>query len=195
MYDSGVHRRRPEQLDADGEGHVGDGGGQAVDDGQGVQPFQQHAPPLGRHGTPAQQFVQAGPLDRRQPAQPVGGEIVAAGGRQQGRSVGDGRRHPPFRELRFIPAYTAPLDQPERAARSSRSAKGSLRQPAQQAGLAMGQGHSATSPPAAGSSPSSPVGLRLLRCRFAARSGVRFRLVAARAGCRSAFPPAAGGSR
>ena len=161
--DSCVQRGGPEPAKSDGISQVEDGGGQAVNDGQGVQPLQQHLPPPGRHRVVTQQFVQAGCLVFRQPAQPVGSEIVPAGGRQQGRSVGDGVGHPPFRE----PVHTGVHRAPGPAGKGRQVqpvGEGRLRQPSQQTGLAMGQGHSSTSPPAAGSSPSSPAGLRLLRC-------------------------------
>ena len=46
--DGGVHRHGPVPAEADGVADVGDGGGQPVDDGHGVEPLQEEATPPGR---------------------------------------------------------------------------------------------------------------------------------------------------
>ena len=62
---------------------LGKGGGNAVDNGQGVQPFQQDPLPAGGNGAEGQRFLQGDSLQLGQPLQPGRGQAVAAGGRVQ----------------------------------------------------------------------------------------------------------------
>ena len=55
----GVHRHGAIPLEADGKGRVRYGGGDAVDDGHGVEAFQENAPPAGRDGQVSQQALQS----------------------------------------------------------------------------------------------------------------------------------------
>ena len=55
----GVHRHGSIPLEADGIGRVRYGGGDAVDDGHGVEAFQEDAPPAGRDGQVSQQALQS----------------------------------------------------------------------------------------------------------------------------------------
>ena len=87
--DGGVHRHGAVPAEADGVFDVGDGGGQAVDDGHGVEPFQEDAPPPGRHRVAAEQAVRGEVFLPGQAAQAVSGEVEPAGGGNQLRPVGD----------------------------------------------------------------------------------------------------------
>ena len=70
--------------------------GQAVDDGHGVQAFQQPPPPLAGHGQEEKRFFKGYAVQLRQPFHSGGGEGVAAGRSHRGRGVGDGLDYPPF---------------------------------------------------------------------------------------------------
>ena len=87
--DGGVHRHGAVPAEADGVFDVGDGGGQAVDDGHGVELFQEDAPPPGRQRVAAEQPIRGEVFLPGQAAQAVSGEVEPAGGGNQLRPVGD----------------------------------------------------------------------------------------------------------
>ena len=103
--DGGVHRHGPVPAESDGVVEVGDGGGEPVDDGHGVEPLQEEATPLGRDGAVQEEAVHGDALLLGQSAQPCGGEVEPAGGRGEVGGVGDGGGQP----LVFQPA-DGPVD-------------------------------------------------------------------------------------
>ena len=148
---------------------VGYGGGQAVDDGHGVEALKQDAPPLGGDGTAAKQIVHADTLGLGQPAQPCGGEVVAPGRGDEVRRVGDRGGE--------LPGLQPPNALVDRAPRPPGDGdhlqaveEGHRRQTAQQLFFASGEPHSSLSSSAA-SCPASPAALsRLLSCFHRSRS-------------------------
>ena len=64
----GVHRDGPVPAEPDGVGDVGEGGGDAVDGGERVEPVHQDAPPLGGDGMGAHQLIEGDALLSGEPA-------------------------------------------------------------------------------------------------------------------------------
>ena len=60
-FDGRVHRHGAVPAETDGVGRVRYGGGEAVDDGHGVEPLQEDAPPPGGDGEVAEQVLQSLP--------------------------------------------------------------------------------------------------------------------------------------
>ena len=81
----GVQGAGPEPAEAYGVGDAGDGGGQPVDDGQGVEPLHQDAPPRGGDGPVSDQLVGGRVLLPGQAFKPVGGEVEPS---RRGHEVG-----------------------------------------------------------------------------------------------------------
>ena len=77
--DGGVQGRGPVPPEPYGVCNAGDGGRQAVDRCEGVEPSHQVAPPLGGDGVGAYELVQGGLLLPGEPPQPGGGEVEPLG--------------------------------------------------------------------------------------------------------------------
>ena len=93
--DGGVQGRGPVPAQPSRAALGGDGRGQPVDDGHGVQALQQEAPPPGGDRVAAQQRVQVHPFHVGQQADSLGGEMEPPGRPQQAGGVGNGGRQPP----------------------------------------------------------------------------------------------------
>ena len=87
--DGGGQRRGPVPAEPYGECDGGEGGGDAVDGGDGVEALHQVAPPLGGDGVGARQLVRGNALLSGQPVQPGGGEVIALGLGKEDGGVGD----------------------------------------------------------------------------------------------------------
>ena len=88
-------------------GDVGDGGGEAVDGGDGGEALQEDAPPPGGDGTGAKQLVHAHAVPLRQKAQTGGGEVEPPRQRDEVRSVGDGSCEPSLLQPPDAPVHRA----------------------------------------------------------------------------------------
>ena len=86
-------------AEPDGERQAGDGGGDAVDGGLGVEALHQAAPPLRGDGTGAHQLVEGHALLVREPAQPGGGEMEPPGRGKHPRRMGHGGAEPAGHQL------------------------------------------------------------------------------------------------
>ena len=125
-----------------------DGAGQPVDDGHGVQAFQQPSPPLAGDGQEEQRFLKRYAIQLGQAVDPGGGEDVTAGGRNQGRGVGDGLHHPLTLQPRHGLVHRAPGPAGE-GGQFQPVQEGHIGQTAQGVGFATGGNHSSSSPPSA----------------------------------------------
>ena len=149
-----VHRHGAIPAEADGVGQGRYGGGDPVDDANGVQPLQEEATPLVRDGSGPEQPVHPRTLLPGQPSQPVVGEAVAAGRRRQLRGVGHrGRKALALQRLE------APVDRAPRPAGDCDGLqpveKGHVGEEPQ--GIGFDEPHSSASPSSA-SWPDLPVG-------------------------------------
>ena len=92
--DGGVHRSGAAEAQLQGEGHVGEGGREPVDDGNGIEALQERAEPLCRHGSAAEQRIDGDAFLACEDAESLGGEVVASRRPDQVGGVGDGRSEP-----------------------------------------------------------------------------------------------------
>ena len=75
----GVQGAGPVPAEAQGIGDIGDGRGQPVDGGEGIEPLHEDAPPGAGDGMAVHEFVQVDAFLTGQAAKPVGGEVEPSG--------------------------------------------------------------------------------------------------------------------
>ena len=151
-----VQRRGPVPADAEGPGRAAEGDGQAVDDGNRVEPLQEQAAPVGRDGPRAQEPLDRDALRVGQAPHARGGEAVAARGRDEPGCMRKRGDEAPVLKLRGRAVHRG-----RRAAREGGEVEpvgeGRLRQLAQERFLAGQRFHgSPSSPGAVASGPFRP---------------------------------------